>query len=653
MIDTLAPRMQPIAAGRTATANLDERRAANAELIAIAQPHLEWLSKAHLDMPHIASLVDRDGVVLASAARQGDIVRGSRVAAMGAPVHAPNGEPVGAIKLSVATDEDASSRLLVVAHVAFAIGQELKSRESLQATGGHLETERRLSEALRVSESRFRSLSASSPVGIFHSDNEANITYANPRLQQIWGINETEGLGRGWLTRIHPEDVDAVMTGWGEALAVQAEYEHEYRLLMPDGSIRWVHCRSAPLLDARGTMTGTVGTIEEITEQRALEAQLRQAQKMEAVGQLAGGIAHDFNNLLTIIDVHAELALEDLEEANGLRDDLLEVKKASARAAGLTRQLLAFSRKQLLQPERLPLNAVVDGVAPMLRRLIGEDIAVIARLDPESGSVFADPGQLEQVVINLAVNARDAMLGGGTLTIETSKVAVDERSADEHEAMRGRYVCLTVSDTGCGMSAEVQERIFEPFFTTKPAGQGTGLGLSTVYGIVRQSGGHILVDSEPGQGTSFRVYLPTAEVPESALPAIPERSACPCGTEIVLLVEDEDAVRALARRILERQGYTVLDACNGRDALVVAARGGRIDLVLTDVVMPEMNGRALAEALAVARPSLPVLYMSGYTDDEIVRRGLLDTSNGLLQKPFTADSLARAVRSALAEQRAA
>ncbi len=521
MIDTLAPRMQPIAAGRTATDNLDERRAANAELIAIAQPHLEWLSKAHLDMPHIASLVDRDGVVLASAARQGDVVRGSRVPAMGAPVHAPNGETVGAIKLSVATDEDASARLLVVAHVAFAIGQELKAHESLHANG--LE----------------------------------------------------------------------------------------------------------------------------------LEAQLRQAQKMEAVGQLAGGVAHDFNNLLTIIDVHAELALEDLDETNGLRADLLEVKKASARAAGLTRQLLAFSRKQLLQPERLPLNAVVDGVAPMLRRLIGEDIAVIARLDPQSGSVFADPGQLEQVVINLAVNARDAMLGGGTLTIETSKVVVDERSADEHEAMRGRYVCLTVSDTGCGMSPEVEERIFEPFFTTKPAGQGTGLGLSTVYGIVRQSGGHIVVDSEPGQGTSFRVYLPTAEVPESALPAIPERSACPCGTETVLLVEDEDAVRALARRILERQGYTVLDACNGRDAVAVAARAGRIDLVLTDVVMPEMNGRALAEALAVARPSLPVLYMSGYTDDEIVRRGLLDTSNGLLPKPFTADSLARAVRAALAQRRAA
>jgi len=513
--------MQPIAAGRTSTGDLAERRAANAELIAIAQPHLEWLSKAHLDVPHVASLVDRDGLVLASAARQGDVVRGSRVPAMGAPVHAPDGATLAAIKLSVATDEDASARLLVVAHVAFAIGQELKARESLHATG------------------------------------------------------------------------------------------------------------------------------------RELEAQLRQAQKMEAVGQLAGGVAHDFNNLLTIIDVHAELALEDLDETNGLRADLLEVKKASARAAGLTRQLLAFSRKQLLQPERLPLNAVVDGVAPMLRRLIGEDIAVIARLDPDCGSVFADPGQLEQVVINLAVNARDAMLGGGMLTIDTSNAAVDERSADEHAAMRGRYVCLTVADTGCGISPEVEERIFEPFFTTKPAGQGTGLGLSTVYGIVRQSGGHILVDSEPGQGTSFRVYLPLAEETTPARLAGSERTSCPCGTETVLVVEDEDAVRVLARRILERQGYTVLDACNGRDAVAIAARGGRIDLVLTDMVMPGMNGRALAEALAVSRPSLPVLYMSGYTDDEIVRRGLLAAGGGLLQKPFTVDSLARAVRTALAEQRAA
>ena len=653
MKDTLAPVLQQVAAGQVSTDDLEQRRAANAELIELAQPHLEWLSRAHQDVPHVASLVDRDGVVLCSAARHTDVGRGSRPPAMGAPVHGPNGEPVGAIKLSVAADGKSSSRLLVVAHAAFAIGQALKNRESLYGADGHLHTERRLAEALRASESRFRSLSASSPVGIFHSDDEANITYANPRLQQIWGINETEGLGRGWLARIHPEDVDAVMSGWAEALAVQAEYQHEYRLLMPDGSIRWVYCRSAPLLDANGVMTGTVGTIEHITEQRALEAQLRQSQKMEAVGQLAGGVAHDFNNLLTIIDVHAELALEELDEAHALRADLLEVKKASERAAGLTRQLLAFSRKQLLQPERLTLNEVVAGVEPMLRRLIGEDIQVIARLDPACGSVFADPGQLEQVIINLAVNARDAMTGGGMLTIDTANVAVDERSADDHAAMLGRYVCLSVTDTGCGIPPDVAERIFEPFFTTKAAGQGTGLGLSTVYGIVRQSGGHILVDSEPGQGTSFRVYLPTAAVPEPALPDIPERSACPCGTETVLLVEDEDAVRALARRILERQGYTVLDACNGRDAVAVAARGGRIDLVLTDVVMPEMNGRALAEALAVSRPSLPVLYMSGYTDDEIVRRGLLDTSSGLLQKPFTADSLARAVRSALAEQRAA
>ena len=652
MAETLAPVAQHIAGWQVTAEEMDSRRATNSELIELARPHLEWLSRAHHDVPHVVTLADRDGVILFSIGKQLDVIRSVRLPGMGAPVQAPNGETIAAIKLSVATDGESSSRLLVVAHAAFAIGQELKSRESLYGSGGHLETERRLAEALRESESRFRSLSASSPVGIFHSDNEANITYANPRLQQIWGIDETEGLGRGWLSRIHPDDAGAVMTGWGEALAAQAEYQHEYRLLMPDGSIRWVHCRSAPLLDANGNMTGTVGTIEHITEQRALEAQLRQSQKMEAVGQLAGGVAHDFNNLLTIIEVHAELALEELDATHPLRADLAEVKKASERAAALTRQLLAFSRKQLLQPEQLALNDVVAGLAPMLRRLIGEDIQVIARLDAGCGLVFADPGQLEQVILNLAVNARDAMAGGGMLTIDTSNVAADERSADEHAAMLGRYVCLSVTDTGCGIPPEVQERIFEPFFTTKAAGQGTGLGLSTVYGIVRQSGGHILVDSEPGQGTSFRVYLPRAERMTSACPAVAE-TPCPCGTETVLLVEDEDAVRTLARRILERQGYTVLDARNGRDAVAIAAKGGRIDLVLTDMVMPEMNGRALAEALALSRPLVPVLYMSGYTDDEIVRRGLVNTAGGLLQKPFTADSLARAVRSALSEQRAA
>ena len=652
MADTLAPVVQNIAGWQVSTGELERRRTANAQLIELARPHLEWLSRAHQDIPHTASLVDRDGVILFSTGRQLDVMRSVRLPGMGAPVHAPDGTTVAAIKLSVATDGESASRLLVVAHTAFAIGQELKSRESLYGSGGHLETERRLAEALRESESRFRSLSASSPVGIFHSDNEANITYANPRLQQIWGINETEGLGRGWLARIHPEDVNAVVAGWGEALAMQSEYAHEYRLLMPDGSIRWVHCRSAPLLDASGTMTGTVGTIEHITEQRALEAQLRQSQKMEAVGQLAGGVAHDFNNLLTIIEVHAELALEELDAAHPLRADLIEVKKASERAAALTRQLLAFSRKQLLQPECLAINEVVAGLEPMLRRLIGEDIEVVTRLDAGCGSVFADPGQLEQVIINLAVNARDAMMGGGMLTIDTSHVAADA-SADEHTAMRGCYVCLSVTDTGCGIPPEVQERIFEPFYTTKAAGQGTGLGLSTVYGIVRQSGGHILVESEPGQGTSFRVYLPRVESPASVRSSAIAARVDVSGTETVLLVEDEDAVRELARRILERQGYTVLDARTGRDAVALAGRCERIDLVLTDMVMPDMNGRALAETLALTRPSLPVLYMSGYTDDEIVRRGLLDTGRGLLQKPFTADSLARAVRTALAAQRAA
>ena len=529
------------------------------------------------------------------------------------------------------------------------IAERKRAADALRASESRF---RALAESLRESEERFRSLSVCSPVGIFHSDAEGNITYYNPRAQQIWGIGETEGLGRGWIPRIHPDDVNGVITGWLGALQAQVQFEHSYRLLMPDGTIRWVHGHSAPVLDANGKMTGTVGTIDDITEHRALEAQLRQAQKMEAVGQLAGGVAHDFNNLLTVIKLHVELALDGLEATHPLHGDLSEVAKAAERAARLTRQLLAFSRKQLLQPKVLRLNEVVAGLVPMLQRVIGEDIHVVTSLDRALGPVFADPGQLEQVLVNLAVNARDAMAQGGTLGIATSNAELDAR----HPALRGmdpgRYVVLSVADTGCGMTREIRERIFEPFFTTKGPGQGTGLGLSTVYGIVEQSGGSIVVESEPGRGTTFRVYLPEAREEGSPVSAQPPTTERPRGAETILLVEDEDAVRELAKRILQRQGYTVVDARNGRDALSrVASHAQPIDIVVTDMVMPEMNGRALVEELHRSRPGLRVLYMSGYTDDEIVRRGLLDAGVSFLPKPFTADTLARAVRAALGESK--
>ena len=513
----LDPEPARLEVRRVAADELDRRIERNAELLEVARPHLAWLSSAFASVEHLAAIVDLDGVVLhttgtdagaiASIGAPGHewsealmgtngigtaIVAGAPVAVSGAehfvrplhcfactgaPIRDASGRIAGAINLTSREPEAPAGRLTVVAHAAYAIEQELRHRESLRGTRGTLDSERRLAEALRQSEARFRSLSASSPVGIFQADSEGFVTYANARVLQIFALSEEEGLGHGWISRIHPEDAQAVISGWSAALQRQAEYNHEYRLLMPDGTINWVHCRSAPMFDGAGAMIGNVGTIEDITVRRALESQLRQAQKMEAVGQLAGGVAHDFNNLLTVIKVHAELALDELQASHPLHTDLVEVRKAADRASGLTRQLLAFSRKQLLQPEVLNLNEVVAGLEPMLRRLIGEDIRVLAELDQSIARVHADPGQLEQVIVNLAVNARDAMADGGTLTIRTCEVAMSDADVRRHAGMgAGRYVVLEVVDTGCGMTPEVRERIFEPFFTTKSAGTARGSG---------------------------------------------------------------------------------------------------------------------------------------------------------------------------------
>jgi CheY-like chemotaxis protein len=371
---------------------------------------------------------------------------------------------------------------------------------------------------------------------------------------------------------------------------------------------------------------------------------------MDAVGRLAGGIAHDFNNLLTVIRLNTEIILEGFDPTDPRSEDVKQIKSAAERASTLTRQLLAFSRKQILQPRVLDMNAVVGNVEPMLRRLIGEDITIASNCSAR-GYVVADPGQLDQILMNLVVNARDAMPQGGQITIETRNIDLDENYSSEHApVVPGRYVMLAVGDTGVGMTRDTREHAFDPFFTTKEAGKGTGLGLATVYGIVKQSGGYVWIYSEPAHGTTLKLYFP--EVSAAAAFSTSEHRVASQeaerGSETILLVEDEAAVRGLTSRILEKQGYRVIAAQHGREAMDIASREeGHIDLVLTDVVMPGMNGRGLVERLTGIRPGIKSLYMSGYTDDDIIRRGFIEASKSFLQKPFTSDGLLQTVRKVL------
>ncbi|HKO16547.1 MAG TPA: PAS domain S-box protein [Gemmatimonadaceae bacterium] len=502
-------------------------------------------------------------------------------------------------------------------------------------------------EALGQSERWFRSLieNAADPIAIIDAD--GMLRYASPAFQRVLGYAPDALLGQNALGLLHPDD-SAAASAQLELLRAEARGTRSApaRVRHLDGTYRVAEVTASNLLHDT-VVGGIVVNLRDVDQQTRLEAQLRQAQKMEAIGQLAGGVAHDFNNLLTVIKCHTQFLREDMGEAHPHTADVQEIERAAARAASLTRQLLAFSRKQILKPRVLDLNAIVGALTPMVRRLIGEDIRVATRLET-TGTVLADPGQLEQVLLNLAVNARDAMPRGGTLTIATADVELTPSTArDWLGAEPGAYVVFSLADTGCGMDEETRARIFEPFFTTKEPGKGTGLGLSTVYGIVKQSGGYVWVESAPGLGSTFRIFLPRAEgLVETA--GAPAEEPPANGSETVLLVEDEDGVRAIARRVLRERGYTVLEARNGREALqALAQHGAGIELVITDVVMPEMSGHQLAQEVGRRCPAARVLYMTGYTEDEVARRGLTAEGAVLIEKPFSAARLAQAVRQVL------
>ncbi|HJQ31476.1 MAG TPA: response regulator [Pyrinomonadaceae bacterium] len=511
-------------------------------------------------------------------------------------------------------------------------------------------TERkRAEEALREGEERYRLLFESNPQPMWVYDLETlRFLAVNEAAIRHYGYSRAEFLAMTVKDIRPPEDVPALMDNVAN---VRGGFDEAgtWRHLKKDGSRINVEVTSHELVFA-GRRAELV-LANDMTERKRLEEQLRQAQKMEAVGRLAGGVAHDFNNLLTVINGYSDLLAKRLRAEDPLRLNVEEIRKAGERAASLTRQLLAFSRKQVLQPKVIDLNEVVRETEKMLRCLIGEDIELRASLGPWLGSVKADPGQMEQVLMNLAVNARDAMPRGGKLTISTENVYLDEEYAAHHVTVApGRYVILAVSDTGTGMDEQTKARIFEPFFTTKVAGKGTGLGLSTVYGIVKQSGGYVWVYSEVGRGTTFKIYLPRVDegaqgYRQSPAPAQAQELR---GTEAVLLAEDDELVRNMTRIILSDHGYKVQAAANGAAALSIFERTeGPIHLLLTDVVMPGISGRELADRLTRLRPEMKVLFMSGYTEDAIVHHGVLDEGVNFIQKPFTPDDLARKVREVL------
>ena len=525
-----------------------------------------------------------------------------------------------------------------------------KEKEILNFVSQHVASaieHKRHQEALRCSEARYRSLVQSAAYGIFRSSLDGKFLDVNPALIGMLGYESAEE-----VLVLDPRN--DVFLHAHEQVRLVEEYERSGRV--DNVELKWKRRDGKPItvrLSGRGVSHDDGGKVleifaEDVTERRALEEQFRQSQKMEAVGRLAGGVAHDFNNLMAVISGYTDVLLKEFDQQNPLRTNLEAIRAATDRAASLTRQLLAFGRKQVLELKTISLNSVLEDVGRLLGPLLGENVHLVTRPAPDLGLSKADAGQIEQVIMNLAVNARDAMSSGGTLIIETANVELDDPYRRGHFTLApGPYVMLAISDTGSGMDAETQSRIFEPFFTTKEKGKGTGLGLSTVYGIVKQSGGHIFVYSEEGRGTTFKIYFPRVEEAQSSSARSLSNTRY-AGSENVLVVEDEESVRELVLATLKRHGYTVLEASNGDEALDMVQQCGQpIHMMISDVVMPGLGGRELAKKVGALHPDMKVLFVSGYTEDAIQHHGVLDAGTTFLQKPFTLDALARKVREVL------
>ena len=508
--------------------------------------------------------------------------------------------------------------------------------------------ERAAVEALRASEERFRQLAENIREVFWLLDTASNaLLYVSPGYELVWGLSRESVLAdpKSWRAVVHREDRARIEAA--DALSRREPTDTTYRIVRPDGSERWIRSRTFPVCGGDGQAYRVVGVADDITELVRAEERLRQAQKLEAVGQLAGGVAHDFNNLLSVVLSYSELVMNTLAPEDPRHADVSEIRRAAERAADLTRQLLTFSRKQVIQPKLMDLAHTVLPMAKMLQRLIGEGVELVLNAAASTGIIRADAGQLEQIVVNLAVNARDAMRpDGGKLVLETTNVELGANDATGLPA--GPYVLLTAKDTGAGMDGPTQARIFEPFFTTKEVGKGTGLGLATVFGIVEQSGGAIRVESAPGKGSTFSIYFPRVCESLSA-PAVSDASVSVSGgTETILLVEDDQQVRDVTRAILRRFGYVVLDAQNAGEALLSCEQHqGPIHLLLTDVVMPRMSGRQLAERLAPLRPEMKVLFMSGYPDASFREGNVIEAGTSFIAKPLTPETLGAKVRAVI------